>query len=314
MAMKNMNANWPDVGIYHGLSTDLYFAPQTGPASEQIVSKSMLWKFSKNPRRYRDGPPQVVTEAMRFGSLVDCLALTPDRYQEAYRVKPETYLSPAGTKKDAEMVEKPWNANSNTCKQWLADMPAGMECISAYTFRCACKARDSLFSRKEFREIMNGAETQVAMRSDLTDAVHGHKGLTIKSKSLMDIVPARDGKWGNALVDLKMFAKLNSLHDVENEIYSRGYHGQAALYLDTWNSLTGEGRGEFYFVFVLPESPYEVGILQLSDEAILAGRKWYMDAVRQWGDVVKTGVWPSPWDGIHVANLPRWAARKDESN
>ena len=307
----NTLSKWPAVGLYPGIAPEVYFAPQPGPPSEQIVSKSMLWKFAKNPRRYRDGPPMVVTDAMKWGSLVDCLSLTPDRYQHAYKVKPETYLGPESAKKDARMIEKPWNANSNTCKQWLADLPPGIECVSSYDFNQACKARDTLFERKEFREMMNGAQTQVGMRVDLGQSVHGHEGLVIRSKSLMDIVPNRDGKWGNSLVDLKMFAKLNSMDDVEKEIYNRGYHGQGALYLDKWNALTGEDRNEFFFVFQLSEAPYEVAIVQLSDEAILAGRKWYREATHKWGKVVLTGEWESPWDGIQVANLPKWAAKKE---
>ena len=302
----NTPSNWPAVGLYPGISPQVYFAPQLGPPAEQMVSKSMLWKFHKNPRRYRDGPPLVITEAMKWGSLVDCLALTPDRYQEAYVVKPETYLGPESARKDAPMIAKPWNANSNTCKEWLANMPEGVECISSHDFHQACRARDILFERQEFMEMMNGAQTQVGMRVDLDEAVHGHEGLIIRSKSLMDIVPARDGKWGNALVDLKTTGKLDDMDQVESTIYKLGYHGQGALYLDKWNALTGEDRSEFFFAFQLSETPYEVAIVELSADAILDGRKWYREAARKWGDVVLTGQWPSPWDGIQVANRPRW--------
>jgi hypothetical protein len=309
--MKTNLSNWPAVGVYPGIAPDVYFAEQPGPPSERIVSKSMLWKFHKNPRRYRDSPPMTITAAMKWGSLVDCLTLTPDRYEPGYRVKPETYLGPESAKKDAPMIEKPWNANSNTCKEWLASVGAGVEVISAEDYREACNARDTLFARKEFREMMIGAQTQVGMRFDMGESVHGHEGLVIRSKSLMDIVPNRDGPWGHSLADLKMFANLNDMDDVEREIYKRGYHGQGALYLDKWNALTGEDRNEFFFVFQLSEPPYEVAIVQLSEEAILAGRKWYREATHKWGKVVLTGEWESPWDGIHVAHLPKRAERKE---
>ena len=305
--LQQGSPQWPAVGLYPGISPAVYSSPQPGPPADQIVSKSMLWKFAKNPRRYRDGPPMVVTDAMRWGSLVDCLTLTPDRYAEAYRTKPDTYSAPESTKKDAPMIEKPWNANSNTCKQWLADLPPGVEYLSTYDYHQACKARDTLFARKEFREMMSGAQTQVGMRFDMDDAVHGHEGLVIRSKSLMDIVPARDGKWGHSLVDLKTTGKLDDMHQVEKTVFNLGYHGQAALYLDKWNALTGEMRNEFFFVFQLSEPPYEVAIVQLSDDAILAGRNWYRAATRKWGEVVLTGEWGSPWDGIQIANLPKWA-------
>jgi hypothetical protein len=302
--------NWPAVGLHHGISPEVYFAPQGGPLSERIVSKSMLWDFARNPRRWRDSPPKTITDAMRFGSLVDCLALTPDRYQEAYIVQPETYLSKESARKDAPMIEKPWNWNSNTCKAWRNDLPSGIESISTYDFNQACRARNSLLARKEFAEMMEGAQTQVGMRINFDQSIHGFDELVIRSKSLMDIVPDRNGKWGSALCDLKMFAKLNTMDDVEREIYNRGYAMQASIYLDTYNALTGEDRNEFFFVFVLSESPYEVAIVELDEEAILAGREWYLSAVKKWAKVVTTGEWESPWDGIQRASLPKWAARK----
>ena len=297
--------------MYPGIRPDVYFAPQPGPPAEQIVSKSMLWKFARNPRRYRDSPPMTITDAMRWGSLVDCMALTPDRFDSAYVMKPDTYLGPESARKDSPMIEKPWNANSNTCKEWLANVPRGVEVISAWDKAEGIKAATTLFDRKEFREMMMGAQTQVGMRMDLGQSVHGHEGLVIRSKSLMDIVPSRDGKWGSALVDLKTTGKLDDMEQVEKSIYSMGYHGQAALYLDKFNALTGENRNEFFFVFQLSEAPYEVAIVQLSDDAILAGRKWYREATHKWGKVVLTGEWESPWDGIQVANLPRWAAKRE---
>lgn len=302
-----MNApTWPAVGLYPGIAPEVYFADQTGPPAEQIVSKSMLWKFAKNPRRYRDSPPLVPTAAMRWGSLVDCMALTPDRFASSYAITPETYPS-------AKEGPKPWNWNATHCKEWRAGLASGVEIVTPADMAESHLAVSALFARKEFMEMMMGAQTQVGMRLDLGASVHGHQDLVIRSKSLMDIVPARDGKWGNALADMKMFAKLNSMEDVEKEIYNRGYHGQAALYLDKFNALTGENRSEFFFVFQLSEAPYEVAIVELSEDAILAGRKWYREATHKWGKVVLTGEWESPWDGIQVANLPRWATKRENA-
>jgi len=93
---------WPAQGMYPSIAPEVYFAAQPGPPADQIVSKSMLWKFAKNPRRYRDSPPMTITDAMRWGSLVDCMALTPDRFASSYAITPETYPS-------AKEGPKPWN-------------------------------------------------------------------------------------------------------------------------------------------------------------------------------------------------------------
>lgn len=266
---------WPQVGIHPGIDPEIYFAPQKGAISERMISKSLLWDFDKNPNRWLLSPEREVTESMKWGSLVDCLSLTPERFKDSYRVQPSTYQSPASAKKDAPMIEKPWNWNSNTCKAWRDDLPAGIECISEYQMREAEKASKILCERSEFAEMMAGAQTQVGMRFDFRShfpsgaMCHGIDGFTAPAKGLIDIAPDIQGKWGRYLVDLKTTGKLDDMDQVERSIYNFGYHAQAALYLDIWNALTGEGRKGFMFAFQLSSAPYEVAIVELSVDAIL---------------------------------------------
>lgn len=339
---------WPAVGIYYGLPTSVYFGPQPEGKRNWMVSKSLLWDFAKNPRRWLESPPKEITESMRWGSLVDCLTLTPDRFASSYVKQPETYVSkPEGDivlttafegewngraklcrewkaaqeqagktvmtpEQLAEASQaKPWNWNSSTCQQWRENLPAGVEIVNPFTLAEAEKASRKLCSRDEFREMMDGARTQVAMRFDFSDALHGVEGLNVCAKGLLDVVPALGGKWGSSLVDLKTTGKLDDLDQVERTIFSMGYHGQAALYLDMWNALTGENREGFVFVFQLAVAPYEVAVIELDPSAIVAGREWYLAAIRKWASTVSSGQWASPWDGIKWAKLPKWAAGKE---
>lgn len=339
---------WPAVGLYPNISPSVYFADQPGPYADRIVSKSLLWKFAQNPKRWRDSPPMVVTAAMKRGSLVDCLALTPDRVEVSYKIAPDTYVSaPAEgviltdeflgewngltklckewkkaqegrgltvmTPKDyaKESQPKPWNWNSNTCDEWLKSVPPGVEVVSGAEWRDAVAARDALQAHPQFQEMMEGGQTQLGMRVDYGKGVHG-LDLVIPSKSLIDIVPARRGPFGNALADLKQFIRLDSLAQVEKEIAGRGYHMQAAQYLDAYNFLTGENRAEWYFVFQLSVAPYEVGIVQLDPEAIVEGRAAYLSAVKQWGKMVMTGKFTSLWDTIQTATLPKWHKKAED--
>ena len=341
--------NWPAPGIYHGISPAVYFADHAGPMVERPISKSMLWDFAKNPRRWLEGPPKKITDAMKWGSLVDCLALTPERFPTAYKIVPDTYVSApadvvltseypgtwngrtavcrewkAGQESAGKVVmtpeehakasePKPWNWNSKTCQEWLEDLPAGVDAVLSSDHRSAVQAVEKLCARREFAEMMEDGQTQVGMRIEFDQSIHGFDDLVIPGKGLLDLVPCRDGGWGNALVDLKMIFKLDDLEQVEQEFYYRGYHVQAALYLDMWNALTGENRDAFYFIMQLSEPPYEVAVIELSADAIIAGRKWYLAAIKAWAKAASTGKWDSPWDGIQHATLPAWAARKEAS-
>lgn len=391
--------SWPAVGIHYDIPPSVYFAPQGESRREWMVSKSLLWDFAKNPRRWLESPPKEVTDPMRWGSLVDCLTLTPKRFKEAYVIQPESYVSapegeiviqpetysamPEGeiilttefegewngklkacrewkaaregegkvvmtpeqlddasqpkpwsgnasycrewrsaqekagktvmtAEQHAEALRpKPWNWNSTTCQAWRDALPAGVEIVNPFTLADAEKASRKLCTRPEFQEMMHGAATQVAMRFDFPSALHGVEGLNVRAKGLLDIVPAIGGKWGSSLVDLKTIRSLDDMDQVERAIYTMGYHAQAALYLDMWNALTGENREGFAFVFQLSVAPYEVAVVELDPSAIVAGREWYLGAIRKWAETVTSGEWTSPWDGIKWAKLPKWSAGKE---
>jgi hypothetical protein len=337
---------WPAVGIHPGISPASYFAPHKGNVEDRMISKSLLWDFAANPLRWVLSPEKEVTEGMKWGSLVDCLALTPERFKDSYRVQPENYCNlPAKMivtdafegewngklkvcrewKADREQEGftvltpeqfkeanqfKPWNWNSTYCQAWRDALPAGVACISEYQMREAERAVKALGKRPEFAEMMAGARTQVGMRFDFGAGLHGIDGFTARAKGLIDIVPDIDGEWGGYLVDLKTTAKLDDIDQVERTIWNYGYHAQAALYIDMWNALTGEDREGFIFVFQLASAPYEVAVVELDEEAIIAGREWYLGAVRKWAETVTSGRWQSPWDGVKQAGIPAWAAKK----
>lgn len=338
---------WPEVGIHPGIDPAVYYAPQAGPFVDWIVSKSLLWDFAPNPKRWLKSPPKTVTEAMRWGSLVDCLLLTPERFEQSYAVHPETYVSKpkdyiltieypgewngklklcrewkAARETEGTVVltpeelekasqPKPWNWNSKTCEQWRQSQSPGVEVIAPDTLAGARLALKELQDRPEVQELLSGkAQTQVGLRYDFGENLHGVRGFKVQSKSLIDIVPDRRGKWGWCLGDLKETLYLDDIDQVERTIYSKGYHAQAALYLDAWNALSGENREGFVFPFQLSAPPHEVAIVELDPSAIKTGREWYLAAIRKWAETVTSGKWTSPWDGVRRAELPSWSARK----
>ena len=65
----------------------------------------------------RDEP----TTAMDVGQALDALVLEK---RTDFIEHPRIYLGPESTKKDAPMVEKPWNWNAGTCKEWAEKQTA----------------------------------------------------------------------------------------------------------------------------------------------------------------------------------------------
>ena len=301
-------AVFPEPGVYPDIDPECYHAAQeAADLSDRIVSKSMLWDFRKNPKRWAESPPKGKTETpeMRYGSLVDVLALTPERFSQVYAVTPKTYKAPESAKKDAPLIDKPWNWNAKDCKAWRAKKQnAGLEVITPAEQAKATKAVRELREDTVFSAMMDGARTQVAVVADIKEP---QSGMTVRCKALLDIVPSKDGQFKHALVDLKTSAMMESPRDLQNTIARQGYHYQGAFYRDIWNAATGDERDEFHLVFQLSDDPFEVVARPIDEEALMMGRHQYMMDLAKWCQCIKSGEWGSPFDDVEEFTLPSWA-------
>lgn len=298
-------SKFPRPGVYPQIQPRDYFSVgiNAEDLSASVLSKSMLWRFHKNAWRWRECPEVKTTAAMLHGSLVDCLLLTPGRFPHEYAATPETYSAPESKKKDAPIVEKPWNWNAGPCKEWKAEMEGkGIEVLKYGELETAMQAVERLKAHRDVAAMLAGAATQTAVVGELP-----HKAGPVLVKGLLDIVPDKGGEFGNALVDLKTTGQMESPRELGTTIARMGYHVQAALYLDLWNAVTGDNREEFWFVFQLAAEPYEVCVAQLEPDAVMVGRKLYLDAVDHWKRCVATGEWDSPFHNLESLNLPEWA-------
>jgi hypothetical protein len=108
-------------------------------------------------------------------------------------------------------------------------------------------------------------------------------------------------------VDLKTTSSIGDINNLQRTIINRGYHWQAALYLDLWNTTTGEDKDEFEFIFVETTHPYEWAEVKLSGKLIDVGRNAYMKALKLWVKCVDNNHFPRSIEGIQVIDCPFWA-------
>lgn len=273
--------SFPQPGIHYGVSEADYHA--VGHA-QGVVSKSLLWKFAANPFVWKYGPPQKVTEAMDWGSLVDCLALNPERLDEDFVVSPYDEI------------------RTNEAKAWRASQTKTVikQAEMARAILAACGIVNNPFAS----DFLNGADTQVSI---VCDGVDVETARPFRAKCRLDIVP-RNSDW---LVDLKTTGK--DLSKIPSIIDDFGYHVQAAFYLDLYNLVTGEHRDRWAFIFQSDTEPFEVAVAELDPKDIEAGRAWYQNALALWCRCERDQNWPSPWeDGIKMVSRPAWARKGDE--
>ena len=96
------------------------------------------------------------------------------------------------------------------------------------------------------------------------------------------------------------------MREITNTIINRGYHWQAALYLDLWNAASGENRDRFMICFIEVTEPYETAWIEVSRGLIDDGRAGYMNALAKWQSCVAIDVWPRQHEGITLIEKPAY--------
>ncbi len=245
---------------------------------EFIMSRSSLMLFAKNPQGWRDGKEVKETDATAWGSLIDCMVLTPDQTASQYIVSPETYLAEDGK-------PKPWNLNAKVCKAWEAEQCAkGLSSLKVDTFEEARIAVAKLQRDKRVGAVLANCSTQVQVCVEYADP---ETGIVVPLKLLIDIVPKQD----RSLLDFKT-ARSADPRDWRKAVFEREYHVQSAMYLDGYNAATGEKRDTFRHIVQENSCPYAVARRTMSDEYLQLGRAAYRNALLLYCQCLAADSWP----------------------
>ena len=147
-------------------------------------------------------------------------------------------------------------------------------------------------------------------RIDWDLCVNGGK---TKCKSLMDGICMQGDKC--VIVDWKTCSNAHP-GALPTQMYTYGYHIQAAFYIDAIKYIKGDIPIDFYFVFVEKEAPYGVSVVKCStgleeeDWFLKIGKQEYLRAAQLWVDCHKTNKWCGYCDDPIKAELPGWAINK----
>ncbi len=284
--------------ISYGVSSEEYHAIDAdiprGEASK-TMSRSELAEFAPCPRKWKYGATKKATGSMEWGSLIDCLVLTPDRFAKDYSIHPDHY--PSGKGEDA----KPWNLNANFCRAFHdKEAGAGRRVISSGELEQARIAANRLHEDKRISEILGCSKRQVLVRVDWHDE---ETGVVVPFKCLVDIVPDPKSEYGDTLCDLKT-ARSAKYEDWVRAIFKDRLHFQSAVYIDAFNAASGLNYESFGHLISENEYPFEPVYMPMGDEFIKLGRLCYQYDMRDYCKAIKTGFFrgyqskitePEPW-------------------
>ncbi len=237
-----------DDGIHYDIDPRDYhawnFELDKGP-----ISNSLLKRYANDgPARFREAiiEDQVLkpSAALTWGSLVDCLAFTPDKFEQEFVLacECEDFVSSGAFRTKA-------------ARQWRDEVLAGGQLIvTPEEFDAAMQAVKVLNDTPASAKILEGAKAQVGL------VYRGEHGVPVKG--LVDCLPAG----APFIADLKTTAaNIYSDDELSRSIGRLGYHVQASLYLYLWSKLSDEERTGWRIIWQSSSAPYEVRVIRLDN-------------------------------------------------
>lgn len=265
-----------------------------------IMSNGQAKALASCPAKFYAGVTSEDTDSTEWGTWLDTAVLAQAHMKERMAVKPETYP-------DTKTGDpKAFNANSTWCKTWLKDH-ADKIVLKREQLDEVGKAATRLLSDDRLFDLIKCSSKQVWIRGEYHDKA---TGLVVPVKALVDLVPdARDEKFGKCLADLKTCRSANP-RQFSRQIFTCGYHLQAAWYLDLYTAATGEDRIEWRFVLSENVPPYQPGRRLLSEEYLALGRQQYRAALALYCRCLADDYWPAWDDGQNT--LDGWTLSQPE--
>lgn len=254
-------------------------------AEDSYLSKSVLWELNSSSLykwRYHQEEKKI-TDAMRWGTLIDCFTTTPDL------IGSEVMVSPYDSYRTKEAKE--WKEEQDKAKKIIAtkdDMEQAK--LAAKMLTETCKASADIFAKSKSQVVIAG---QV---------------LGVKLKGLCDLAPEGE----DFLADLKTTGVF-SMDGFSRQTASLGYHVQSALYLRLWNAMNPDNkRNSFKLIWQDNSPPYECCVKEVDPVDIDLGWAFVTKAIDMLIEATENNKWPLPFQQEGVVSMPTWATMQME--
>lgn len=276
----------PPPGVYEDIPFETYL-------DWPYLSNSKLSAAAKSMAHFKAGLAVEETPQMRFGSLCHAGKLEPLAIPMRYVVMPafekdirrpdgSEYDKPRGTSAYKALVEK--FRDENLTKKIVTDKEYD-------DMTCVVRA---LATHERARDYFAGpGQVELCLVWDDPET-----GLRLKARL--------DMRQTGRVTDLKT---CRDPMDFARAIAFRGYHRQAAMYLDGLRILTGDDA-EYCLVAVENAPPWGVRAAPLSSVDIEAGREQYQSLLAQIVDCKASSQWPG-YPDPDVWKIPEYLETKD---
>lgn len=272
-----------------GASPDVYHKSLVARGAPNFpVSPSHLKEFARCPSRWVNGYESPDSDAKEWGSLIDCLLLTPEQFDSRYAVIPQD--APKKPSKSQLRAKKPSPDTVAAIEWWKGfdESHPGVEIVSSELLADCNAAIKRLRSDDVANAFVDSCDKQVLVNAEWHDE---KTELVIPVRCLMDLVPRKDTEFAKCLGDLKT-GRSAALTPFQRQCFDLAWHVQGAFDTDLYVAATGEDRNSWCFIVQENFAPWQCGKRLLSQAFLELGQSTYKRQLANYCLCLKTGAWP----------------------
>lgn len=251
------------------------------------LSFSSLMKFKRSPLHYIHylNTRKEATPDMVMGSLIDCLLLTPDEYEDRFVIQPD-FSKGEGVREKARIWKEENKGKSWIKEEQLLDAQLTVDAIERNPIA------------KELRMQVTSSQKKIKW----TDKETG-----------LPMIAYLDMEAGNKfIIDLKKTGNADPEKFIRSAM-DYGYHIQAAIYVDAANH-----RGafpDFFHLAVEDQAPYGICVMKSSKDFLALGLQEYRKLLQEFRYCMEQSTFNQSYEfrsmvGYSQLDLPGWALSK----
>lgn len=238
--------------------------------------------FSSSPYHFikgQDQPRKPPTIDMILGSMVHCLVLTPDEFENEFLVMEKVdRRTKVGQQAHADAVNKCGD------RQLIDEVTSGIAEAMA----------SELLRDDNISNLLSGCSSEISYFWECPYS-------NLKFKARADAVSS------SCLIELKT-ARSAKPADFERHAYNMNYDLSAYHYMEGAR-VHGQNIDTVYFITIENEWPYACQVFRADEDFLNSGHAKWLETINKLSEAKSSGVWPmySPKNEILNLSVPRWA-------
>lgn len=273
-------------GFYSGVPMSSYHSGRlcVGPSLSSsghrtIFTQSEAHFFDRSPLNPDHDPDaDEDSESLILGRATHHLLLGQPNFLREFAVCPSITI-------DAKGNTVPWSLRTNAAKLWMEKRQA--EGLTVLTEAMMEKIKG--MALRLAREPLVKAGALDGVREITMAVIDPETRLWLLSRP--DVIPTDGGDF----TDVKTLGRdVVSYGALVRAIGDHGYHMQAALCGECYETLTGQKMASFSFYFIESKRPHCARMVTLKDADLILGTQQNRAARRRFIKAMNTGVWPGP--------------------